>query len=335
MNSRRIPPTRRQRIVVGLSFLALLGSLGLGGLFLLRRVESYSLPPSEKLRFDKLRPSSAVEVRDASGRVVDYWYEGRLRLYRPLSQIDPKLAEFVVFLEDAKFYWHEGFDMEEIRNSVEENLEKGKIKRGASTITQQLAKNLFLDKERSFTRKLFEMPWTYRLEKDLSKRQILELYLNVIEWGPGVYGAEAAARHFFDKPAARLEIGEAMYLALIIPNPKRFDLFAYPKRAEFLEKKKSWLVERLVGEKKISPGEKPAYLAASFRLVPPDAPGRHYAVSHDASYFGNRGKRSAEYKKAEARLRPRSRGLPVVTLDTPTEPPPTPDAETAGSEQGD
>lgn|GEM_PF-367401 len=310
--------TRRQRIVAGLSILGLLSALAAGCLYFLQRVENYNLPPAERLRFEKLKPGSAVEVRNSDGRVVDYWYEQRLRLYRPLSQIDPKLTEFVVFLEDAKFFFHEGFDVAEIKNSIEENLEKGRIKRGASTITQQLAKNLFLDKERSFTRKLFEMPWTYRLESDLSKKQILELYMNVIEWGPGVYGAEAAARHFFDRSAAQLEIGQAMYLALIIPNPPRFDLFAHPKMAEYLSKKKAALVERLVDEKKIDPGEKPVYLGADFGLVPPEAPDRNYAVAHEGTYYGNRARRANELKNFEKRERSRRRGATsVVFEDTP------------------
>lgn len=316
MSERRKSPQRRQRIVVGLSFLAAIGAVLGGAALLLRSLGPYQLPPASKLRFEKLKPESAIEVRDAQGRVIDYWYDDEhLRLYRPMSQLDPKIAEYVVFLEDAKFYQHEGFDVEEIKNSIEKNLEKGKIKRGASTITQQLAKNLFLDKQRSFLRKFFELPWTYKLEKDLTKKQILELYLNVIEWGPGIYGAEAAARHYFDRSAASLEIGQAMYLALIVPNPPRFDLFAHPRMAEFLAKKKSWLVERLVDEKRIGPGEKPVYLGAPFGLVAPDSPERRYAVWHDGDYFGNREKRSRLLEDFEQRERPKAIGATSVVYD--------------------
>jgi monofunctional biosynthetic peptidoglycan transglycosylase len=218
---------------------------------------------------------------------LDIIYEDDLIFYRPLSQISPGLKDFVIMLEDAKFFSHSGFDVAEIKKSLEANIEKGKVKRGASTITQQLAKNLFLGKERTWVRKFFEVPWTIKLEEDLSKSQILELYLNVIEWGPGIRGAEAASRHFFDKSAAELSLGQAMYLALIIPNPVRFDLFEHPQMQSFLEKKKTWLVERLVDEKKIPPEEKENYLATGFDLVEPSAHVR-FPMSHDASYPGAR-----------------------------------------------
>ena len=277
---------------------------------------AYKLP-SEPIRIERVKPASAVAVVDAKGRVVDYWANGRFMLYRPLSHFSKDLVDFVVLLEDAKFWHHDGFDLSEIKNSIQENLEGGKIKRGASTITQQLAKNLFLDKERSFARKLFEIPWTYRIEKDLAKKQILELYLNIIEWGPGIYGAEAAARHFFDREASSLDLGQAMYLALIIPNPKRFDLFANPKMGDFLQKKKKWLVDRLVDEKKYPPERKAELLALDFGLVPPETRNRHFSVRHEGSYFGSVAKRSETFKTLEAALRPKNKGKAEVqiTLD--------------------
>ena len=251
---------------------------------------SYEMPQGP-VHFADLKPASAAAVIDTKGRVLKYIYGDRLFLYRPLGEISKHLVDFVVMLEDSKFYMHQGFDVAEIKNSFEKNLEKGKVKRGASTITQQLAKNLFLDKDRSFIRKFFEVPWTIRLEKDLSKKQILELYLNVIEWGPGIHGAEAASRHFFDRSSSELTLGQAMYLALIIPNPVRFDVFAHPKMRRFLESKKEHLVDRLVSEKKISESQRDEYLNADFGLVAPDSSERKYTPSHEGKYAGNRWQR--------------------------------------------
>ncbi len=141
----------------------------------------------------------------------------------PLAQISPHLQRAVVVAEDASFWSHEGFDWEGIRDAAIRNLEEGAIKRGGSTITQQLAKNLYLPSERSWFRKAREAMITRSLEHRLSKRRILELYLNVVEWGRDVYGAEAAARHHFGKSAQDLTAEEAALLAAILPSPRRYD----------------------------------------------------------------------------------------------------------------
>ncbi len=260
--------------------------------------------PTEKLVFEKYRPPSALSIQDRNQRVIDYWYGEKLSFYVPIAQIDSKLIDFVVLSEDAKFYQHEGFDLSEIKNSFEKNLESGKIKRGASTITQQLVKNVFLDKERSFTRKIFEIPWTMRVEKDFSKRQILELYLNIIEWGPGIYGAEAASRHFFDKSVSALTEGEALYLAMIIPNPNRFDLLAHPKTTAFIEKKRTDFVMRLISEKKIPSAQKESYLLSPFGLKDLDYYPRTFPLSHQGPYQGKRSDRARWLKDIEKNLRP-------------------------------
>lgn len=268
-----------------------------------REVIAYDLPLST-LHFEKVRPATSTEVLDRDGETLDYWFSSQHRLYVPLSEIDTRVSDFVILLEDAKFQTHGGFDVAEIKNSLEKNLQKGQIKRGGSTITQQLAKNLFLDKERSLTRKLFEIPWALRIEKDFSKKQILELYLNTIEWGPGVYGVEAASRHFFDRSARQLELGQAMYLALIVPNPNRFDLLAHPKVGEFLKKKQGDLVKRLVDEKKIDVALKDTFLQADFGLVAPDASDREFPSLHLGTYAGNRDRKAAWLKLLEKSLRP-------------------------------
>ena len=142
--------------------------------------------------------------------------------WRPLSSISPHLKNAVLVSEDAAFFQHEGIDYEEIREAMKINLEKGEIVRGASTITQQLAKNLFLSPARTPRRKVRELLITRSLEKNLTKRRIFELYLNVIEWGDGIYGAEAAARAWFGKSSAQLSREEAAALAAVIINPRRY-----------------------------------------------------------------------------------------------------------------
>jgi len=144
-------------------------------------------------------------------------------MWMPLSRISPHLRHAVVAAEDASFFTHEGFDWEGMKEAAKYNLEAGELKRGGSTITQQLAKNLYLSSERSLFRKAREALITRSLEQHLTKKRILELYLNVAEWGQGVYGAEAAARHHFGKPSSDLTTDEAAWLAAILPSPRRYD----------------------------------------------------------------------------------------------------------------
>ena len=139
------------------------------------------------------------------------------------EQISPQLKRAVVAIEDAKFLGHEGFDWEAIQKAHEKNVKLGRIVMGGSTITQQLAKNLFLSGSRSPWRKAQEAVITVMLEKMMSKRRILEIYLNVIEWGDGVFGAEAAARHYFRVPASQLSAEQAARLAAMVPNPRFYD----------------------------------------------------------------------------------------------------------------
>jgi monofunctional glycosyltransferase len=140
-----------------------------------------------------------------------------------LRRISPHLRRAVIEAEDGAFWQHSGLDLRQIRESIEVNLERGEFARGASTITQQLAKNLYLSPDRTILRKLRELMITRRLEAELTKERILELYLNVIEWGDGVYGAEAASRRYFRKPASQLAPDEAALLAGAIINPRVHD----------------------------------------------------------------------------------------------------------------
>jgi len=141
----------------------------------------------------------------------------------PYAAISTELKRAVIVAEDAKFADHEGFDWEGIQKALEKNQKRGKLVAGGSTISQQLAKNLFLSGDRSWWRKGEEAIITAMLEAVMDKRRILEIYLNVVEWGNGVFGAEAAARHHFGRNAASLSSRQAALLAAMLPNPRRFE----------------------------------------------------------------------------------------------------------------
>ena len=174
-------------------------------------------------------------LRDHNPRTTAFMEQGLGRLQEknpkaplqhrwvPYEQISTHLKRAVIAAEDQKFLDHDGFDIEEIEKSYELNQKRGRVRRGASTISQQLAKNLFLSPQRSYLRKAQEAIITGMIELLLSKRRILEIYLNVIEWGNGIYGAEAAARHHFGAGAASLDAEQAARLAAMIPNPRFYD----------------------------------------------------------------------------------------------------------------
>ncbi len=138
----------------------------------------------------------------------------------PGSVISPFMKTAVLVCEDGHFWSHHGFDQEAIKNAIREDFKAGRFVRGASTISMQLAKNLYLSRRKTLSRKLQEAVLTMLLEQQLTKDQIMELYLNVIEFGPGIYGVGPAAQHYFDTTADRLSLGQSLYLASILPNPK-------------------------------------------------------------------------------------------------------------------
>jgi monofunctional biosynthetic peptidoglycan transglycosylase len=165
-------------------------------------------------------PSTAVQIE----RGIQSWsqktpYHKRYT-FVALSHISLDFQHAVIAAEDSRFYQHHGFDWEEVHNAIEEEREDGRL-RGASTITQQLVKNLFLSTSRSIARKAIEFTLVPLAERILDKRRILELYLNVIEWGPGVYGAEAAAQSYYGIPAARVNRDQGARLAAVLPSPLR------------------------------------------------------------------------------------------------------------------
>ena len=228
-------------------FLVLVGSLGLWLAY-----ELITFPSISSLKTENPVTSSLIEYRISEAK-ADGKEPKKYMIWMPIEQISPNLQRAVLAGEDSRFFEHNGFDWEAIQKAWDEAVKEGEkeareeceaqakaantpkkdcapseddwippmpsFKRGASTVSQQLAKNLYLSEERSFFRKGREAVYTYFLERELSKKRILELYLNVIEWGDGVYGAEAAARTYFKKSASSLSREEAAFLAAMIPSP--------------------------------------------------------------------------------------------------------------------
>lgn len=166
-------------------------------------------------------PTTAMQAE----RRLEAWLHHRpyhkRYVYVPLGRISPDLQHAVISAEDGRFYQHHGIDWKEVEVVVDRDMDEGKLGRGGSTITQQLVKNLFLNADRSLVRKAVEFTLAPLAEHILSKRRILELYLNVIEWGAGIYGAEEAARAWYGVPAARIDREQAARMAALLPSPLR------------------------------------------------------------------------------------------------------------------
>ncbi len=179
-------------------------------------------------------------------RQLNAWLDGNSRYqarhqWQPLTQISPHLLQAVVAAEDQKFLQHSGFDLQAIEKALVYN-SKGRKVRGASTISQQTAKNVFLWTGRSWLRKGLESGITLLIEGAWGKPRILEVYLNSIEFGPGIYGAEAAAQRYFGIPAARLSRSQAALLAAVLPNPQRF-LVQAP--SPYVRKRQQWILKQM------------------------------------------------------------------------------------------
>src|SRR5213595_2693838 len=220
------------------------GGILLGGLIF----EAATLPHVAALQNENSATTSLIETRNREAQ-NNGTQPKRVQIWVPLEKISPQLQRAVLAGEDSNFASHHGFDYEAIQKAWDQAQKEADkaakqegendswlpnlpdFKRGASTISQQLAKNLYLSSERSFMRKGQEAIITYFMERNLSKKRILELYLNVIEWGDGIYGAEAASQYYFHKPAANLNAREAAFLSAMIPNPRTvFNPQVNPKR---------------------------------------------------------------------------------------------------------
>ncbi|MDZ7268702.1 MAG: monofunctional biosynthetic peptidoglycan transglycosylase [candidate division KSB1 bacterium] len=249
---RKLSPRQRRFCFVALVLLLVLA----GGWWWLFS----GLPDEDRIR--AYQPESTARI----GQIKwEQRFHSPIRLWVPSARISSKLKQAVIVSEDDLFYRHQGFNLEMLRESFAKNLEKGRYVRGASTITMQLARNAFLHRQKTLRRKLREIIVTRRLEKTLSKERILELYLNVIEWGEGIYGAEAAARFYFGKPAAALDWAEASLLAGMLPNPKYFNPYRRPKACQRMQQRVLWLLQL---HRLITPEQARALAAAGVSLVP-------------------------------------------------------------------
>lgn len=185
-----------------------------------------------RLRYSNPATTSLVDQRAAEA-AAEGLTARRKQVWVPYERLSPNLVRAVLAGEDSRFFDHAGFDWEAIQKAIEEDWEEKEFRRGASTISQQLAKNLFLSTSKNPLRKLHEALITWEIEHLLGKRRILEVYLNVIEWGNGIYGAEAAARHYFSTSAASLSVDQAAFLSAIIPNPRgKYNPAINPRRVE-------------------------------------------------------------------------------------------------------
>jgi len=212
--------------------------------------EFITFPKLSWLRVNNPQTTSMIEARKKEAKAKGE-QQKQVQTWVPIEKISVNLQRAVLAGEDSNFTIHHGFDWDAINKAWEEAEKRAEeeakqegdndpsgwipampdFKRGASTITQQLAKNLYLSEERSFVRKGREAVITYFIERELSKKRILEIYLNVIEWGDGIYGAEAASRHYFNKSASELTAQEAAFLSAIIPSPNNvFNPKKNPKR---------------------------------------------------------------------------------------------------------
>ena len=173
-----------------------------------------SVPDTAPLADENPSTTAFIELRKQQNEHLKLQWT-----WRPIGKISRYLRAAVIYAEDYNFYRHDGVDWDAIEDAVASDLRSFHLSVGGSTITQQLAKNLYLSPNKSFFRKLREMLIAFSLEDDLSKQRILELYLNVVEWGDGVFGAEAASRRWFGHSAAQLTPAEAARLAIALPNP--------------------------------------------------------------------------------------------------------------------
>lgn len=223
-----------------------------------------TLPDVRTLVSTNPKTTAFIQLRLSEAAADGQKLELRQR-WVPYGQISENLKRAVLVAEDAAFFEHEGIDLDELRASLERNWEEGRFARGGSTITQQLAKNLYLSPSRNPIRKLRELLIARRLETALTKRRILELYLNVIEWGNGIFGCEAAARVYFGKPASALGPSEAALLAGAIINPRELS----PSRPSRRLNRRQQIILRRMGIRADSAPSDPAAPPADPVLLTP------------------------------------------------------------------
>jgi membrane peptidoglycan carboxypeptidase len=187
-------------------------------LFVLRNLPDVSV-------LKRYRPAAATEVLDREGKPLVLFSDRAFRVWIPIPSIPDIVIRSVVIAEDDTFFGHEGVNYKAVWEALQKDIEKKRFARGGSTITQQMIKNVLLSKEKTLARKIREFVLARRAEEILSKRRILEIYLNEVEWGDGIYGIEAASRFYFDKHTDELSAAEAALLAGMLPNPRYYNPF--------------------------------------------------------------------------------------------------------------
>lgn len=235
------------------------------------------LPSDAEIR--NYRPETTAR----SASAVD-WNKPRLhsvRVWVPLLRVAKTLQQAVVLSEDDTFYQHDGVNFKMMRAAFLVNWRKGRYARGASTITMQLARNAFLHKRKTLLRKVREIVLARRIERVLTKSQILELYLNLIEWGESIYGVEAAAHYYFGQPAATLSLAQSTLLAGLLPNPKYFNPFKRPRSCRRMQER---VLSLLLGARAITPEQQAQAMAAPLRLRGVDSePAQEFAAVDSAA----------------------------------------------------
>lgn len=218
------------------------------GLVVFASYEYASLPSAEPLLKQNPKTTALIEQRAEEAREAGQ-KPRRRQSWVGLSGVSKHAIDAVLLSEDASFYLHEGVDTKELENALEDAIRKGKLGRGASTITQQLAKNLWLSTDRSLLRKGKELILAHRLEEALPKNRILTLYLNVVEWGNGVYGIEAGAREHFGIPASELSAAQGAILASMLPAPRKRSPTSGSKA---LKKRAHWIIDQMEAVRRLN-----------------------------------------------------------------------------------
>jgi membrane peptidoglycan carboxypeptidase len=180
----------------------------------------------------RYRPAVATEVLDKDSNVLTEYYDRKFRIWVPISSLPDIVIQAVVTAEDDTFFEHKGVNYKATWDALVHDWHKRRFARGGSTITQQMIKNVLLSREKTISRKLREYVLARKAEELLTKRRILEIYLNEVEWGEDIYGIEAASRFYLDKQASELTAGEAALLAGMLPNPRYFNPFKRPEKAK-------------------------------------------------------------------------------------------------------
>ncbi len=206
-----------------------------------------------------------VSIKIVDGKAEYSQIDKKPKNWVPLKNIAKITQQAIVISEDWAFYEHEGVDWAQIQKALEDSIKDGKKPRGASTITQQLAKNLYLSPDYSFVRKAREAVIAHTMDNKLSKDKILEVYLNIVEFGPGIYGIDAAAKHYFGKSASQLSAKESAFLAMMLPSPNRYyQSFKDKKLSEFAEETIDSILKKLKIAKFLTPEQLEEELEDSF-----------------------------------------------------------------------